>query len=83
MYCQIAGEEAEILHSRQQAWGFRGGSVVKNSLASAGDTGSIPGPGRYPGEGHGNPLFTGKPMDRGAWQAAVHDVTKTRTQLSD
>ena len=36
--------------------GFPGGSVVKNPPANAGDTGSIPGSGRYPGEGHGNPL---------------------------
>ena len=41
MYCQIAGEEAEILHSRHKAGGFPGSSVVKkkNSLANAGDTG--------------------------------------------
>ena len=35
---------------------FPGGSVVKNTLANAGDTGLIPGPGRCPGEGNGNPL---------------------------
>ena len=36
--------------------GFRGGSVVKNLPANAGDAGSIPGSGRFPGEGNGNPL---------------------------
>ena len=59
--------------------------VVKNLPASAGDireVGSIPGLGRSPGGGHGNPLQYScleKPMDRGAWQAAVHRVTKSQT----
>ena len=55
--------------------GFPGGAVVKNPPASAGDTGSIPGLGRNPGEGHGNPLQYScleNPMNRGAWWAAVH-----------
>ena len=50
--------------------GFPGGSVVKNPLANAGDAGSIPGSGRLPGEGVGNPLqysCLGNPMGRGAW----------------
>ena len=61
--------------------------VVKNLPANAGDirdTDSIPGWGRSPGEGHGNPLQYScleNPMDRGAWIAAVHRVTKTQTQL--
>ena len=65
--------------------GFLGGSIVKNLLADAGDvgdTGLIPGSGRSPGEGNGNPLqysFLGNPMDRGAWQATVHGVTKSQT----
>ena len=49
--------------------GFPGGSVVKNLPAKAGDTGSIPGLGRSPGEAHVNPLqysFLGNTMDRGA-----------------
>ena len=60
----------------------------KNSPASAEDirdTGSIPGSGRFPGEGIFNPLQYSclvNPMDRGAWQAAVHGVMKSRTQLS-
>ena len=59
--------------------GFPGGLMVKNPLADAGDTGSVPGLGRSPGEGNGNPLqfsCLGNPMDRGAWQATVHGVTK-------
>ena len=56
--------------------------MVKNPPASAGDirdTGSIPGLGRFPGEGNGNPLqysCQGNPMDRGAWWAVVHGVAK-------
>ena len=57
--------------------------VVKNPPANAGDigdTGSIPGSGRSPGGGHGNPLQCScleNPMDRGAWWATVHGVTKS------
>ena len=59
--------------------GFPGGSVVKNPPASAGDTGSIPGSGRSPGEGNGNPLqyfSLGNPMDREVRQATVPRVAK-------
>ena len=51
----------------------------KVSACSAGDPGSITGSGRSPGEGNDNPLRyarLGNPMDRGAWQAAVHGVAK-------
>ena len=57
--------------------------VVKNLPASAGDSrdvGSISGSGRHPGQGNGNPLQYSsleKPMDRGAWWAAVYGVTDT------
>ena len=60
-------------------WGFPGGSVGKNPPANAGDAGSIPGLGRLPEEGNGNPLqYSGleNPMDRGAWQATVHEAAK-------
>ena len=50
-------------------------SVVENLPANAGDTGSIPGSGRSPGEGSDNPLQYYR-LDRGAWQAIVHRVTK-------
>ena len=49
-----------------------------------GDTGSFPGLGRSPGGGHGNPLqysYLENPVDRGAWQATVHRVTKSWTRL--
>ena len=62
--------------------GFPGGSVVKNLPANAGDPGSIPGSGRSPGEGHGNPLqdpCLENPMDGGAWWAIVHGVIESRT----
>ena len=62
--------------------GFSGGSAVKNLPANAGDVGLIPGSGRSLGEGKDNPLqysCLGTPMDRGAWQAAVHRVTKSQT----
>ena len=58
----------------------------KASAYNAGDPGSIPGSGRAPGEGNGNPLQYScleSPMDWGAWWAAVHGVAKSRTQLSD
>ena len=53
--------------------------AVKNLPANAGDTGLIPGQGRFPGGGNGNPLHIlawKNPMDRGAWQAIVHSVVK-------
>ena len=58
--------------------------VVKNTPANAGHSGLIPGLGRSPGGGHGNPLQYSclkNPMDRGVWWAAVHMVAKSRTQL--
>ena len=64
-------------------------SVVKNLPANAGDTRdvvSIPGLGGSPGEGNGNPLQCScqeNPMDRGAWQATVHGVAKSRTRFSN
>ena len=60
-------------------YGFLGDSVVKNLPENAGDTGLISGSGRSPGEGNGNSLqfsCLGNPMDRRAWQATVHGVTK-------
>ena len=66
--------------------GFPGVSVLKNLPANAADMHSIPGSGRSPGEGNSNPLQYSClriPIDRGAWQATVHGVTKTQTQLSD
>ena len=67
-------------------WGFPSSSDGKDSACNAGDPGSIPGSGRSPGEGHGNPLqysCLGNPMGRGAWQATVHGVAKSWTQPSN
>ena len=55
------------------------GSDGKGSACNAGDLDSIPGLGRSPGEGNGNPLqyaCLGNPVDRGTWQATVHGVTR-------
>ena len=62
-------------------WGFPGGRVVKNLPANAGDVGFIIALRRSPGGGNGNPLQYScleNPMDRGAWQATVHRVTKSQ-----
>ena len=60
-------------------WGFPGGSIIKNLPTNAGHADLMPGAGRSPGEGNGNPLqysCLGNPMDRGGWQATVHGVAK-------
>ena len=63
-------------------WDFPGGSVSKESAYNAGNAGDmslIPGLGRSPGQGNGNPLqysWLGKSTDRGAWRATVHGVAK-------
>ena len=57
-----------------------------NNPGSAGAAGSAPGSGRSPGEGNGNPLqylCQENPVDGGAWQAIVHEVTKSGTRLSN
>ena len=69
-----------------ESMGFPGGSNSKESACNAGDPGSIPGSGRSPEEGNGNPLQYScleKPTDRGAWQTTVHRVAKSWTRLSD
>ena len=66
--------------------GFPGSSDGKASAYNMGDLGSIPGLGRSPGEGNGNPLQYScleNPMDQGAWWATVHGVAKSWTRLSD
>ena len=76
-----------IINLLSRYMGFPGGSDGKVSAYSVGDLGSIPGSGRYSGEGNGNPLQYScqeNPMDRGAWWATtVHTVAKSQTQPSD
>ena len=60
--------------------GFSGGSDGKDIACNMGDPGLIPGSGRFPKEGNGNPLQYScleNPMDRGAWQATVHGVAES------
>ena len=64
---------------RQEYQSFHSGSAVKESTCNAGDVGSILRSGRSPGEGNGNPLQYScleNPMDRGAWQATGHRISK-------
>ena len=68
--------------------GFPGDSTVKNlpAMQETQETGSVPGSGRSPGGGHGNPLQYScleTPMDRGAWWATVHGVARSQTRLKD
>ena len=65
--------------------GFAGDSEVKASACNAGDLGLVPGSGRSPGEGNGNPLQYScleNPREGGAWWATVHGVAKSQTRLS-
>ena len=89
----------KVFSSKQEEWwvrrttlyyhmsmDFPGGSEVTASACNVGDLDLIPGLGRSPGEGNGNPLQHScleNPMDGEAWWATVHRVTKSRTQLSD
>ena len=64
--------------------GFPRSSVSKESVCNAGDLGLIPGSGRSPGEGNGNPFhysWLENPMDRKAWQAIVHGVARVGHDL--
>ena len=82
----FTGFSTIIIISTSQTLGSSGGSDGKESACNAGDLSSIPGLGRSPGEGNGNPLQYScleNPKDRGAWRATVHRVTKSQTQLSN
>ena len=88
VYLLIFTSSASLCTIWLALWMFGGssGSVVKNPLANAGDTGSTSGLGGFPGEGTGNPLqysCLGNPLDRGAWWAIVHEVTKSWTWFSN
>ena len=83
---QIALSKSEYYQERDRKISVRswvqwlpGGSMVKNQPANAGDTSSLPGWGRSPGDRNGNPLqysSLGNPMNRGALQPTVHGVAK-------
>ena len=78
--------DSEKLIFKEGIFGFPSDSNGKESACSAGDLGSVPGLGRSPGEGNGNPLQYScleNAMDRGTWWATVHGVTKSWTRLSD
>ena len=71
--------EIKFIKVYPSLWGFSSGSVVKNLPDNVGDSDSIPGSGRSPGEGSGNLLqysYLEYPKDRGVWQATVHGVAK-------
>ena len=79
---------ARICHSTfKPVWmSTPGGSDGKESACNVGDWGVIPGHGRAPGGGNGNPVQCScleSPTDRGAWRITVYRVTKSRTRLSD
>ena len=78
--CQVEGAGGPFNKQfLRDPWGFPSGSALKAFTCSAGDMGSIPGSGRSPAEGDGNFLQYScleNPMDRGAWRATVHGVTK-------
>ena len=65
---------------------FPGGSDIKESGCNSGDSSSIPGSGRSPGEGNGNPhqySCLENPMNGGAWQGTVHRVAKSQARMSN
>ena len=79
-------DEHKCLLGSQLPLNFLGSSDCKESVCNAGNPGLIPGSGRTPAEGNGNPLQYScleNSMDRGAWQATVHGVSKSQTGLSD
>ena len=89
-YATSSEKQVEVLDRYEQfARASSVALVVKNPPANTGDSrtmGLIPGSGRSPGKGHGNPLQDScleNPIDGGAWQVTVHGVAKSRTGLSD
>ena len=86
IYRTLSFKGGRWIASSQLAISFPGGSVAKNLPANVRDAFSIPGSGRCPGRGTGNPLQYScleNSMERGAWQATVHVITKSRTQLTE
>ena len=76
----------DVILPESKDWGLPRGLSDKESACNIGDPSSIPWLGRSPEQGNGNPLQYScleNPVDRGAWRATVHGVTKSRTQVSD
>ena len=85
-WTQVSHIASRCFYHLNHEGSFPGGSVGKESACNVEDLGLIPGWGRSPGEGNGNPLQYScleNLMDGGAWWAAVHGITKSRTRLSD
>ena len=83
LYCSLC---SEMLNTLGLISGFPGEAHGKEFACNAEDPGLISGSGRSPGEENGNPLQYSclqNPMDRGAWWATVHGVTKSWTRLSN
>ena len=81
---QFRGQQEKVKQRTLLLPAFPGSSAGKESACDAGDLSSIPGSGRSPKGGDGYPLpysCLENPMDRGAWQATVHGVTKSQAQL--
>ena len=79
----VAGVMEEVKTFHQMAQKYR---IYFQGRRLAGDLGSIPGLGRFPGEENGNPLLYSclrNPTDRGTWWVTVHEVAKSQTQMSD
>ena len=87
--CFLSFESLEVIYisvHRHTHTGFLGGSVSKESACSARDLGLIPGLGRSPGEGHGNPLqhsWLENPHGQRSLMTIVHEITKSLTRLGD
>ena len=82
----MGGSQKEARYVGSTLWDFPGGSDGKESACSARDWSSVPGSGRSPGEGNGNPLQYScleNPLDCGPWWATAHGVTKSWTQMSN
>ena len=76
----------KLIDGSSFSWGFPGGSVVQTPRANAGNVGSVPGWRRSLREGNGHLVqysCQANPMDRGAWQTIVPEITKSWTQLSN
>ena len=86
---ETEGASGQILRGYDDSGASQVALVVKNPPANTGDKrdmGSIPASGKSPEGGHGNPLQFSclkNSMDRGAWQATVHGVAKSRKQMSN